>query len=735
MKLKRITAFIGAFAVSLSVTANLIAVQAAETALSYNLTGGAGIADGTITLNVEDSTDITSVKLWWGSSESEKLAQYDAIKNYTTAETLKSKETALVFADNALSYEISGSRLVPDGATHIIAEITKNDASTQAVAAPIPAENKFVDEGYLYSMLVLSDVHVAVDSVFSNSRQNVAFANLKSFLENADKKPEAMIINGDMADTSKDYEYATLEEIIAKNIDIPVYYNTGNHDTSNYGYENCVAAMDYRFEQLKKQGYEVTRDDKWSYDVWVKGQHHIFLAYPYGDSWGISDKQKKWLEESIEEGEQSGAPTFLYIHCPLYETVAKTYGSFTSGSINSEVLDNIIARHPNLVVFTSHLHLDLNTDLTTAVVNNGAASYVDTSAVAYNQPFESSETKSSGGHGRLVQIYEDKVVIRAMDLVNQLYVPRAEYVIPFSGTKMSAKASIAATDLNAGSTVQALLDGTAVDTEKYTVEWYVNGTKQEEASNTFTIAAADENVSVKIIDKNAQNSYAWANTNIRTEYVPETSDGEDEEQPQEDQITINGTDVEYKGNIVYVTGSFSAAAAGKNAILLLVPQDTYTQLDTAAYLNECTVASDGSYTFKFKTSDVDLSGNYAMIVKLEGADVVASNVIEKLDNEGLAEITPSIDETGIVSLKIKNYYLDSMDKVKLIAAEYAQDGRLVKAIVTDYNLAFGQNGEVQDAAFAEALSSANKIKVFMWKDMSSLTPLADSEEIQVVAAQ
>jgi len=186
--------------------------------------------------------------------------------------------------------------------------------------------------------------------------------------------------------------------------------------------------------------------------------------------------------------------------------------------------------------------------------------------------------------------------------------------------------------------------------------------------------------------------------------------------------------VKYYGDVVYVTGSFTEADAGKEALLLLVPEDSKTDFSTAAYMNECIVAEDGSYAFKFKVTQT-LDDSYIMRIKLQGEDVAEAQVIEKLDSDKVVELIPEIDSAGNLSLGMKNYYFDSFESAKVIAVEYDSEGAMIKTVMTDYSLAF--DTEKQSVTFAETLSSKNKIKVFLWKGLSGLTPITEPATIPV----
>jgi len=731
MKLRKIVSVLCASAIVCSLNAIPAEVSASENTVVYNVTGVAGVADGVVTVTAENPENVTDVKLWWGKSSSEKLGEYKAIKNYTAAEVTDPKEDALVFTDNSFTYEMNGNRLLPEGATHLIAEITTSDGAVELVSSEIPESSRFVAGDFLYSIVVISDFHANYETPFPNSRQELVLKKIQKYYDDSERKPQALIINGDIAESSQDYEYHNLENVVCEQIKtMPVYYNTGNHDTTMiYGFDPCKEAFEVHFENLKKQGYDVTRYDKWSYDVRIGGQHHIILAYPYADKAGFLPEQKKWLEDKIAEGEKSGEPTFLYMHFPVLNTVWRSTKS--ANAVDDTDFLAIMERHPGLIVFTSHLHNEPDSVAVNYVVNENTASYIDTGGTVYNvAPYgnDGKTMKTTGGSGRIVDVYKDKVVVRSRDWLNDKYNPRAECIIPNYGEKLNGDVTVFAENLNVGTEVKALVDGEMADSEKYNIEWYVGGVKQEEASNVFTITAGNENVSVKLTDKNNSSSYAWANTAIRELFVPEiTEDDESGNEDEFDAVEITGADVEYYKDYMYVSGKFTASDYGKKVLLMVVPEKTYDNPETAVYINETTVGTDGSYSVKIKNDDWSIADDCVMIVKLDGSEAVASNIIKKADINEIVEITPSISAEGKVSLKLKNKYLGKNDNIQLIAAEYDENDRLVNTSVVTFNLAEGR--QIQNASFNDALSSENKIKIFMWKNLVSATPMTGEAEI------
>ena len=735
MKANKIISFITLIVLLITMMFSVSPAYASGDILEYTLTGGEGVADGTVTLTVDDSSDIGYVKLWWGKSSTEKLEKYEALAYLNCSGALEDvKETKINFENNVMTYTLSGGRLLPDGATHILAEIIRGSETT-TVAQEIPAENRFNASGLKYKVIVTSDIHIDFRSSFENSHWRKGLSGINEYIKNSAVKPSAMVINGDLSDGSLEHEYAELENLLEEYVyseNVPVYYNVGNHDsTMIHGYQAMDNAIEEHFNVLENQGYNITRDGKYSYDVWINNEHHIFLAYPSPENTpNLEDSFKApqidWLEEKLSEGEKSGAKTYLYIHYPVYDTVTRS-SMTTFNNINDPDFNAIIARHPNTVVFTSHVHNDYNTVMKNFVVGKDSASYADTSALTYNTAvntdYSESSVKTSGGQGRILEVYEDKVVLRAMNFVNRLYVPRAECIIPIETSKNIGNVSVSADNLNEGTVVTAMLNNTAVDTNAYNIEWYVGGTKQEgQSGNTFTIVSAGKQVAVKIIDKTDTSKYAFACTDIREEYVFE------QEQTAEDSVQITGADIEYANGIVSVKGSFTAADRDKKVLLMLIPKATYTQPETAVYINDGIVRWDGSYEFKFRTGEINLSGDdYVMLVKLDGEPVSASNLIEKVNGNELVEVELEWKSVNgkIVKMMLKNRWLDDTKGVQIVVAEYDENNNLINVTLSDMDIEFGRSQN----EILSGISTTNKTRVFLWKDTTSAEPIAPDAEV------
>ena len=403
--------------------------------------------------------------------------------------------------------------------------------------------------------------------------------------------------------------------------------------------------------------------------------------------------------------------------------------------------EEIMARHPNTVVITSHIHLDMDTDMKTVLANANAASYMDTSSLYYTNTYPNATEKGVSlkdsniynAYGRYAQVYADKTVVRTMNFKKNKWVPRAEYVIPVDNSvTFEGTPSVANSDegLAVGNVLTAKLNGSDVDTSKYSCEWFISGTGSTGSDATYgtgsvgtdatyTIATADKNVSLKITDK-ATGAYAYATTGYYSYVAPE-EDEETEETLTPPTMTNDNTVVE-NNDVVMVTGNVGTANAGKDIMLVVIPKVSYDNVATIKYINEVKVGVDGSYTFKFKADGINT--NDFLMAKLEGEDVTNSIITVKTPDVWGVDMSMTLNDKNAPILSITNKYLDATANTKLIIATYDANKRLVKSDVVDWDMAFGTYGEAQK--YTGASVEGTTVKAFLFRDFEALVPLAQS---------
>lgn len=718
-----------------------------------------GNADGTITISgitTELQSTITNINLYWGKNATDKLDNYYNIANYTVEGFTKTNKdydaTLLSYAgDGSITYTFTNNRLIPEGATHIIAEviatITNDDATTstetQYLNVEIPDANKFSanKSDMLYNMVWASDYHAVNSSIRSGSEQRKGiedFVRLAAIGREAGAdKFKGVIFNGDISNSSVGYEYAVIEQIIEENnVDFPIYYTTGNHDTavtvSGTVYdvsEEAKKALGVRFEKLEKQfGLTFDHSDPWSYETYIGGHHYILLSSPYVTNYTFSNAQAKWLEEKLCYDEKSGIPTFIFTHIPFISINGNDVDS--SGS----KLEEIVARHPSAVVISSHVHFELDQDRNAYTISNGTP-VIDTSAITYTNTGKSVDGR--GGYCRYIEVYPDRIIMRARNVKTQTWVAKAEHIIYVDdyGKTIAedfeiAKSGTAGT-IAEGDVLTAKLGGADLDTSAYSINWYdMSGNVIQEGGAAYTVTAtyAGASISAKIT-RTSDDAYAWALARHGS-WVSEFDDGSGDGEttlPSDSVEFTNDTSVKYYDDIVFISGSVDASYAGKEATMVLIPKATYPDLSTAKYVGYCTITNTGDYSFKFKANNV--SDGDMFLIKVDNAPVAASHVVQK-GAEEIVELTEVyVDTDGTVSFQLKNKYADTTN-AKIIVATYDGDDKLIKATPVSYQIAFGENGEIVDyisAAGTADLTGTSYVRVFLWTSLTDIRPLSSSD--------
>jgi len=685
-----------------------------------------GIADGVITVSGVPA-DALAVKLSWGSNENTPLENYSPIKNYVKADTIAYNENALEITDGTLSYTVEGNRYLPENAEYIIAEITNADGTVNMLSSQL--ENSgFSEDEMLYSMFWVSDVHIRWISYKSSSNQSKAFSIMRQIADEDGKKFKGIIMNGDLSNSSSDVEWGLLDKMIDNTFgkDYPVYYNIGNHD--QYELDNAKAAFDEYFDKMENMGYTFEKTNKWSYDTYINGQHYIFWATPNNFSgtyknWAADEDDYEWLEAKLSEGDRAGIKNFVFTHLTAKDT---TPGSGGNSALNKTDGDTefsaVMERHPNTVVITSHVHLDMDTDMKTVISNKDTPSYMDTSSLYYTNTYLPSYTSDiNHAYGRYVRVYDDKLIVQTRDFKKNSWVPRAEYVIFIDNTvKFDGDVSIlnSGEGLVAGNELTAKLNGNDIDTDKYSCEWYISGSGLVGSDVNYTIAEADKNVSLRVTDKET-GAYAYATTGVYSYTEPEKDDTDTLAPPV---ITNDNTVVENDG-VIMITGNAGTENAGKNVMLVIAPADSYNDLSAAKYINEVTAGEDGSYTFKFKADGVN--ENDILMAKIDGKAITNSVITVKEAGTFGVNMSMTLSDENIPSLSIVNNYLDTTENVKVVVATYDENGRMIKADTDDWNMVFGTFGEIQKYKYSSA-AEGTTVKAFLFSDFETVKPLTES---------
>ena len=286
----------------------------------------------------------------------------------------------------------------------------KHSVQVQGISADVEASTK-TD----LSFSVLGDVHGNAYK-FNKAIQD---------LHNINPSMDAMILNGDIVDEGLNSQYDAISKCLNKNKSIlpkQIIKNIGNHEFYEYGkgYNSSEKNNEFVNRYLKFAG-----ENSVYHDTWIKGYHFISLGTEacntkqLGSTKAyISDKQQKWLKEKIQENYDPDRPVFVFLHHHLVGEIKWWIGVQQS----SEVY-NILKEYPQVILFTSHTHLLLQSyneiiNQPFKIMNTGAVSF----GLELNNKGGVNRTDDS--QGLYVEVQGNNVVIRGRDFNTKTWISK-----------------------------------------------------------------------------------------------------------------------------------------------------------------------------------------------------------------------------------------------------------------------------------------------------------------------
>lgn len=312
-------------------------------------------------------------------------------------------------------------------------------AMNEPAPTPVYAQPK---EELRLSFPVVSDIHVQSDNKASQTKLAAALQDLHEISPDAG----ALIINGDLTN-GRSGDYARLKTIL-NTYPHPanVWSAIGNHEFYKAWYDASGRWNPDGFPNGETEDASISRflqfngESSIYYEKTLSGYHFIFLGSEQyrqsnpdnkEDAY-LSEAQLDWLKQTLNKDAQEGQPIFIFLHQPLPDTVAGTSNFINNRAIvQHQELQSILSAYPQVILFTGHTHWELNSKNTLA---KGAFTMINTSSV--EQPWTADDTgtgkeaDAKASEGLLVDVYNDKVVVRGRDFAKKRWVPEAQFTIP-----------------------------------------------------------------------------------------------------------------------------------------------------------------------------------------------------------------------------------------------------------------------------------------------------------------
>ena len=375
------------------------------------------------------------------------LAQLASLRDSLKA-TLLSKGVAV--AENATL-----SDLVP-----MVEDISGSGASATAF------------EKALYRFGVLSDIHLRVTGYGEDTDKHHSITDYERALEfYKNNGADFICIDGDIVANNRNQnvnEQASVDEWVAevtkfaelsRTVSIPVYATTGNHDANIWGYSSGNEALGLNALVTTTDGkYNGTKTAE---EVWTEivgsgvrfvmeqgDDVFIFLPMyywnyvnPYRDNAG---GEEEWIIEQLDT--YKNKRVFMFFHLPLKGTYDDDADGMSATQATGRVatLRPLLLRYPNVIWFTGHSHYNLWRE---GGIKNDGIEYVNPNIYqsgesmtmvhvpsgAYIRPTSDySSEEGTGSQGLLVDVFEDRVVVKGIDFtegVGGAFIPKVTYVI------------------------------------------------------------------------------------------------------------------------------------------------------------------------------------------------------------------------------------------------------------------------------------------------------------------
>ncbi|HYF95881.1 MAG TPA: metallophosphoesterase [Symbiobacteriaceae bacterium] len=316
------------------------------------------------------------------------------------------------------------------GAATVIASATgcTRLAPTAAEAPTTPGPEAPPEEGPrpLLRVALLSDPHtVAADSNLAgaiNGKFSKALADYKPL------RPDLWIVNGDVTDGGTTAEYAAFKKLLKGTVDEKhLLVNTGNHDF----YDQSATDEEEVRRFLAAFGTPAPYSNRLA-----GGLHFVMLATeqwksaPGSGDWAwLSAEQLRWFEQVLAEHRDRF--TVVALHQALQDTVYWSHGGagnrFTGCGQIAE-LNAIMKKNPQIRLWLSG-HTHMGAEIKGNVVSKNGVTYVGLGSTFYQfVPGDGPDAVYSGfrkdlssSQSRMLDVWEDKVVLRARDHVGKAW--------------------------------------------------------------------------------------------------------------------------------------------------------------------------------------------------------------------------------------------------------------------------------------------------------------------------
>lgn len=269
--------------------------------------------------------------------------------------------------------------------------------------------------GLLYSIGMLSDVHIGVETAIDD------FENALNFFKKANT--EFTCICGDISENGSEEEWRVYQTIVAANSSKPVYTTTGNHDCPKSG-------------TIDEAHWNIYTGQNLTFEVTKGSDHFLFLGM---STWNFTsaytESNIKWLEDKLEEYRNERCFVITHLFFPdKAGNLLDIYPSYNwLAGTQLTTLQAMRDRYKNTIWFSGHSHWKWSLqqyDNDANIVRNpesGWSVHIPSCAKPIDSDGASREDRYAQSEGAVINVYENHIDILGVDFIAGKYLPIATY--------------------------------------------------------------------------------------------------------------------------------------------------------------------------------------------------------------------------------------------------------------------------------------------------------------------
>lgn len=343
---------------------------------------------------------------------------YKRLKNYSyiKKEIVENKSEFVVYFNECMNIANNANQI----------EICVLEGNSSSFYIHIDENLKVKKSKFLYQFAILTDLHIENEQKLIHHNNHLKKA-LLDVIDNT-KKSEAIFVIGDHSNHGTDENYLCLNKIInnvnAKNQLPKMYFALGNHEYIYGDDYNSQVDLFLKYLKMENVYYSVSINDN---KFIVLGSSSII-----GEG-TIDDSLLSWFKKQLESTRKDSF-TFIFLHQPLKNTVSGSLYDLNPkiqywyGIDKEKEIKQLLKEYPNAILFSGHTHWTFNAYKPLCFGNMENASFLNCASVGYL--WDDFDQEVSGSEGVYVEVYQDYLLIKAKEFIDDKYIPSGQFVIP-----------------------------------------------------------------------------------------------------------------------------------------------------------------------------------------------------------------------------------------------------------------------------------------------------------------